>query len=81
MLHVKLPDVRIPEIFFIALQILFTHFAGVDEMDLRILHMDVFLKPGEQVRVILIFDGLRAEFCKAAHEPVCRLITHFEKAL
>ena len=50
-------------------------------MDLRILHMDVFLKPGEQVRVILIFDGLRAEFCKAAHEPVCRLITHFEKAL
>ena len=54
-LHVKLPDVRIPEILFVALEILFTHPVRVDEVDLRVLHMDVVLKPGAQVRVILVF--------------------------
>ena len=47
MLHVKLPDVRIPEIFLVALQILFTHLVRIDEMNLCILHMDIVLKMGK----------------------------------
>ena len=80
MLHIEFPDLRIPEILFVALEILFAHFAGIDEMDLRALHMNIVPEPGEQVRVILVFDGLRAEFGKAVHKAVRRFVVHFKKA-
>ena len=78
-MHVKFPDVRIPEILFIAVQIFLSHFLRIDEMNLRVLHIDIFPEPGEQVCIILIFDRHRTESGKAVHEAIRRLITHFKK--
>ena len=42
---------------------------------------DIVLQPGEQIRVILVFNGLRTEPGKAAHEPIRCLVVHFKKVL
>ena len=61
-LHIELPDLRIAEILFVALQILLAHLIGIDEVDRRVFHMDVVFKMGKKIGIILVPDGFGLEF-------------------
>ena len=54
-LHVELADIGVTEILFIPFEIFLSHLIGIYEMNLRVLHMDVILKPGEQIRIVFVF--------------------------
>ena len=49
-------------------------------MNLRVLHMDVILKPGEQIRIVFVIFGHVVEFRETSDETIRRLIVHFETA-
>ena len=81
MLHIKLPDFRISEVFLIAFEILLSHLICIYEVYPCVLHMDIVLKPGQKICVVFISDRFGLEFLKTSHELICRLITHLKKVL
>ena len=80
-LHVKFADVRVVEVLPVAPQVFFAHLARVDEVRLAVLHLYVVLKMGEQVGVVFVLYGLRAELGKAVHEFVRGLVAHQKQIL
>ena len=81
MLHVELADIGITEILFIPFEIFLSHLIGIYEMNLSVFHMDVILKPGEQIRIVFVFYGHGVEFRETSDETIRRLIVHFEYGL
>ena len=44
------------------------------------IHVDIVIQPRQQIRVILVLDGLGREFLKTRHEPVRRFVVHLKKS-